>query len=227
MLAPLHIEDTSHDSHDTDDDFDDAAPILRIRDDDGHNDYDDDSGNDNDNDTSDDDDETHDDDDDYGNDVDCITLRDYDDGNDVEAKGSDEVIDQKYHISNDFTIMTRPFLPELTLTPPSPGVIGAVSRPLRFGHKDDFSNYRTRSPFLRVPDPPQASSLKESPTFFRLLPAYHQNGKSGEDFAKRMSTKWTSLKRRRRAVHVAPTGGGSNQTEDIRPTRLRRIVGDV
>jgi hypothetical protein len=148
-------------------------------------------------------------------------LRDYDDD---EPQDLDDHVDQKHLISNETTIMNRMLMPHFTFTPPSPQVGDDRPQLLRIGHEDDFANYVTRSPFLRVPEAPRGTSSADSPPFFRLAPVSEQPGKSGEEFANRMSTKWNSLRSRRRAVHKGSRDVVPDDGTYFRPTKLRRIM---
>jgi hypothetical protein len=148
-------------------------------------------------------------------------LRDYDDD---EPQDLDDHVDQKHLISNETTIMNRMLMPHFTFTPPSPQVGDDRPQLLRIGHEDDFANYVTRSPFLRVPEAPRGTSSADSPPFFRLAPVSEQPGKSGEEFANRMSMKWNSLRSRRRAVHKGSRDVVPDDGTYFRPTKLRRIM---
>jgi hypothetical protein len=141
-----------------------------------------------------------------------------------EPQDLDENVDQKHLSSNEDTIMNRILMPHFTFTPPSPHVGGDRAQVLRFGHKDDFANHVARSPYLRVPEVPRGSSSTDSPPFFRLAPASQQPGKSGEAFANRMFTKWSSLKARIRAGHRVLKDVVPDDGTGFRPTKLRRIV---
>jgi hypothetical protein len=143
---------------------------------------------------------------------------------DDELQYLDEHVDQKHISSNEDTTMNRILMPHFTFTPPSPQVGGDRPQVLRFGHKDDFANFLTRSPYLRVPEASRATSSADSPPFFRLAPAYQQPGNSGEEFANRMFTKWNSLKSRRRVVHKGSREFVPDDGTGFRPTKLRRIV---
>jgi hypothetical protein len=204
----LGNDDETDDAHDDDDNYDTEDDGYHSENDDydsKNNDYD--SENDN--------------DDSLRIDNDDSPLRDYDDD---EPQDLDEHVDQKHLISNEDTIMNRMLTPHFTFTPPSPQVGDDRPQLLRFGHEDDFANYVSRSPYLRVPEAPRGTSLTDSPPFFRLAPADQQPGKSGEQFASRMFTKWNSLKSRRRAVHKGSRDFVPDDGTGFRPTKLRRIV---
>jgi len=251
-MDPLHIDDNPNDSDEPNDTIR-MMPTVWVDDlNDSDNDHDNDDTKDDDdtdyedNDTGDDDDVDDDHDTDYDNDTendgydseydahdfendDDDSLRTDDEDSplrtdDDEPQDLDPRVDQKHLISNDNTIMNRMLMPHFTFTPPSPQIGGDTPQPLRFGHKDDFANNVTRSPYLRVPEVPRGSSATDSPPFFRLAPASQQPGNSGEQFAKRMFTKWNSLRSRRRAVHMGLEGVAINDGTGIRPTKMRRIV---
>jgi len=165
---------------------------------------------------------------DYDNDDDSLRTDDNDSPlrthDETEPQDLDEHVDQKHLSSNEDTIMNRMLMPDFTFTPPSPQVGGDRPQILRFGHTDDFANYLTRSPQLRVPEAPQGTSSADSPPFFRLAPASHQPGKSGEQFISRMDMKRTTPKSRRLAGHMGSRDVIPDDGTGLRPTKLRRIV---
>jgi hypothetical protein len=222
--------DNDHDNDDTKDDDTDYEDN-----DIGDDDTDDDHDTDDNDDTQDDGYHSENDDydsknDGYDSENDNDSLRTYDNDSPLrtddedEPQDLDEQVDQIHLSSNEDTIMNRILMPHFTFTPPSPQVGGVRPQLLRFGHKDDFANFVTRSPYLRVPEASRATSSADSPPFFRLAPAYQQPGNSGEEFANRMFTKWNSLKFRRRAVHKGSKEFVPDDGTGFRPTKLRRIV---
>jgi hypothetical protein len=226
MMDPLHIDDALNDFHDTTHDKKPTKFLGREDDDDNDQDYNNDDDDDTDENDDDDLDEIEDDiendhDDDPENDDDDGTPLRGDDDEVTETQDLDGNVDKKPLNSNGSSVMNRLFTPQFTFTPPSPQAGNVTPGPLRFGHKADFVNHETKSTSLRVPDAPKVSSPKDLPGFFRLPPTYHQSGKSGERFANRMFTKWTSLKARMGTIHKQP-----KVADSIRPTKLRRVVGD-
>ena len=249
-MEPLHIEDNVDDL----DSIVDTKRTIRIGNVDDLNDYDNDDNDNDHNVTKDGDDTDHevddtendetdndyDTDDGNGNEHDVYDTKSHhcDSGNnddDTPLRTYDEegpqdlgpYVDTKHLISNDSnenTIMNRIFVPDVTFTPPPPQVKGDRPLPLRFGHKDDFVNYVTTSPFLRTPEAIQRMSSTKSPPFYRLAPAYLQPGKSEEQFANRMLKKWESIRGRIRDVRRGSKDVVLNYGTVIRPAKLRRIM---
>jgi len=178
-------------------------------------------------DDTDDNDDTQDDGYDSENDNDSLRNDDNDSplrtDDEDEPQDLDEHVDQKHLSSNGDTIINRMLMPDFNFTPPSPQVGGDRPQLLRFGHTDDFANYLTRSPHLRVPEVPRGTSSADSPPFFRLAPASQQPGKSGEQFVSKMVTERTSFRSRRRAVHKGSRDVVPDDGTGFRPTKLRRI----
>lgn len=234
-MDPLQIDDTFNDNDTLHDTFNGGSHNTTpdwLDDDNDDDPYDSDGSNNNDEDTEDDTHDTNEDliDNETGGDDTEDDLHELEDDDDTPFLGHDDKNNdknnEKHHGSNDSPTTDRLVVPDFTLTPPSPQAEAKLS-PLTSGPKGGLRDNERQRPFPLVPKAPRARAPKVSPPFFRLASAHYRSGKSGRQFANRMFTNWSSLKARSRAVQRGPKGAGVDQAEGcIRPTKMRRIVGD-